>query len=163
MHVASSAKIMNYYYEWPKTRQEYNIFFKEVFRLPDFWKDLGKKLTFGLVAAGGDTAVKLAAWQYVFGGTWSPQEFADSNSFKPVLCGFLAFIPTAWLTVPFENARRAYYADKTWPLEMRRNYTSPTNALLRNRLVPLAKGEPSLWSCRLDKQWWRQHRMRCSS
>ena len=30
----------------------------------------GKSLLF--VAAGGDTAVKLAAWQYVYGGTWSP-------------------------------------------------------------------------------------------
>ena len=36
---------------------EYNIFFKEVFRLPDFWSELGKKLTFGLVAAGGDSIV----------------------------------------------------------------------------------------------------------
>jgi hypothetical protein len=63
---------MNHFYEWPKTRQEYNIFFKEVFRLPDFWKDFAKKTTYNLVAAGGDTAVKLAAWQYVFGGTWSP-------------------------------------------------------------------------------------------
>jgi len=33
---------------------------------------MGKKVSFGLVAAGGDTAVKLAAWQYIFGGTWSP-------------------------------------------------------------------------------------------
>jgi hypothetical protein len=41
---------------------EYNIFFKEVFRLPDFWSELAKKITFGLVAAGGDTAVKLALW-----------------------------------------------------------------------------------------------------
>ena len=41
---------------------EYNIFFKEVFRLPDFWSELGKKVTFGLVAAGGDTAIKLAMW-----------------------------------------------------------------------------------------------------
>lgn len=92
---------------------------------------------FGLVSAGGDTAVKLAAWQYVFGGTWSPDAFADSNSFKPLLCGMAAFAPTCWLTVPFENARRAYYADKQWPLELRRNYTSPTQALLR---IPVEEG-----------------------
>ena len=53
---------MNQFYEWPKTRMEYNIFFKEVFRLPDFWKDFAKKTCFSLVAAGGDTAVKLSAW-----------------------------------------------------------------------------------------------------
>jgi solute carrier family 25 oxoglutarate transporter 11 len=43
----------------------------------------------------------------------------------------MATVPTMYLTVPFENARRAYYADKTWPLELRKGYTSPINALLR--------------------------------
>jgi hypothetical protein len=53
------------------------------------------------------------------------------------LCAIVAFLPTAPLTIPFENARRAYYADKTWPIELRRNYTSPTNALLR---IPIEEG-----------------------
>jgi len=94
-------------------------------------------MTFGVVAAGGDTAVKLAAWQYIYGGTWSPHEYADYNSYKHLICAIMAFTPTAGLTVPFENARRAYYADKTWPTELRRNYTSPTNALLR---IPVEEG-----------------------
>ncbi len=34
---------MNAFYEWPRTRSEYNIFFKEVFRLPEFWPELFKK------------------------------------------------------------------------------------------------------------------------
>jgi solute carrier family 25 oxoglutarate transporter 11 len=49
----------------------------------------------------------------------------------------VAIAPTAHLTIPFENARRAYYADKTWPKELRRNYSSPTNALLR---IPVEEG-----------------------
>ncbi len=71
-HFHSHMQILNQFYEWPRTRGEYNIFFKEVFRLPNFWGELGKKLVYGCVAAGGDTAVKLAAWQYVYGATWSP-------------------------------------------------------------------------------------------
>lgn len=141
-HIYGTAQIMNYFYEWPKTRSETNIFWKEVYRVPNFWKDMAKKTMFAHVAAGGDTAVKLAAWQYVFGGTWSPQEFADSNSYKPLICGVLAFGPTCWLTVPFENARRAYYADKTWPLELRRNYTSATQALCR---IPFEEGPAYLF------------------
>ena len=39
--------------------------------------------------------------------------------------------------IPFENARRAYYADKTWPMELRRNYRSPINALMR---IPFEEG-----------------------
>ena len=108
-----------------------------MFRVPNFWKDLGKKLSFGLVAAGGDTACKLAAWQSVYGGTWSPQEASDSNSFKYFICATIAFAPTCFLTVPFDNASRAYYADKTWPLEFRRNYRSPIQALLR---IPFEEG-----------------------
>lgn len=87
---------------------------------------MAKKVTFDLVAAGGSTAVQLSAWQYIHGGTWSPQEFPDSNSYKPYVCGLVAFTPTCWLPIPFENARRAYYADKTWPIELRRGYTSAT-------------------------------------
>lgn len=48
-HFWNHVKILNSFYEWPKTRSEYNIFFKEVFRLPDFWPELGKKLLFGCV------------------------------------------------------------------------------------------------------------------
>lgn len=42
-HFTSHVKLMNQFYEWPKTRSEYNIFFKEVFRLPEFWPELAKK------------------------------------------------------------------------------------------------------------------------
>ena len=45
------------FYEWPKTRQEANIYMKEVFRVPNFWKDMAKKLTWGFVQAGGSTAI----------------------------------------------------------------------------------------------------------
>jgi len=133
---------MNQYYEWPKTRQEANIFFKECFKVPNFWKDLAKKFVYAHVSAAGDTAIKLSVWQSIYGGTWSPQEFVDYNSLKGAICGVLAFGPTAPLTVPFENARRAYYADKTWPHELRRNYTSPTNALLR---IPFEEGPTYLF------------------
>jgi hypothetical protein len=136
-HIQANVTLLNQFYEWPKSRTEYNIFFKEVFRMPNFWSELSKKMVFGCIAGAGDTGVKLATWQYVYGGTWSPQEFADYNSFKYLLCAILAITPTASLTVPFENARRAYFADKTWPIELRRNYTSPTNALFR---IPFEEG-----------------------
>lgn len=141
-HFVANAQVMNMFYEFPKTRQETNIFFKEVFRVPDFWKDLGKKITFGLFMAAGDTAMKLSMWQYVYGGTTSPMEFADYNSYKPLFCGLAAFGPTAFLTVPFDNARRAYYADKTWPVELRRNYKSPIQAFFR---IPFEEGPTYLF------------------
>jgi len=53
-----------------------------------------------------------------------------------------AFIPTCWTGIPFENARRAYYADKSWPVELRRGYTSPLNALFR---IPFEEGPSYLF------------------
>lgn len=99
-------------------------------------------MSFGLVAGAGDVGVKLAAWQWIYGGTHSPQDMADYNTFKHLLCAIEAFVPTCFLTVPFENARRAYFADKTWPVELRRGYKSPFNALLR---IPIEEGPAYLF------------------
>lgn len=86
--------------------------------------------------------MKLAAWQWIYGGTWSPQDFADSNSFKHLTCAIMAFAPTCWTGIPFENARRAYYADRTWPVELRRGYSSPLSALIR---IPFEEGPAYLF------------------
>lgn len=95
-----------------------------------------------MVAGAGDIGVKLAAWQWIYGGTSSPQDFADYNSYKHFLCAVEAFGPTCFLSIPFENARRAYYADRSWPQELRRGYTSPINALVR---VPFEEGPTYLF------------------
>ena len=59
-HFAANVEVMKQFYEWPRTKSEFNIFFKEVFRLPDFWSELSTKLVFGAVAAGCSSAVQLA-------------------------------------------------------------------------------------------------------
>lgn len=56
-HFSANAQVLNQFYEWPRTRVEANIFFKEVFRVPDFWSEFAKKMVFGVVAAGGSSAV----------------------------------------------------------------------------------------------------------
>jgi hypothetical protein len=57
-------------------------------------------------------------------------------------CALVAFIPTCWTGIPFENARRAYYADRTWPVELRKGYSSPLNALVR---IPFEEGPSFLF------------------
>jgi len=94
-------------------------------------------MTFNFVGHGLDIGVKLAVWQYFYGATASYPEYSDWNAFKYMLCGILAGLPTSITGVPVETAKRAYYADKTWPLEYRRNYKSPLNALIR---IPFEEG-----------------------
>lgn len=95
-----------------------------------------------MVSGAGDVGVKLAAWQWIYGGTSSPQEYADYNSFKHLFCAIEAILPVCWTGIPFENARRAYFADKTWPAELRKGYTSPLNALVR---IPFEEGAAFLF------------------
>jgi hypothetical protein len=90
-----------------------------------FWPELFKKLSFGIVAGFGDTGLKLAAWQHIYAGIWHPADLPDYNSLKHGAVGFTAALTTCWTGLPFINARRAYYADKTWPVELRRGYKSP--------------------------------------
>ena len=141
-HIINGVKVLNGYYEWPKTRMEANIFFREVFRMPNFYKDMLKKMSFGFVHFAGDVGIKMAMWKLIYGGTTSPVEYADWNCFKLLMCAQMAFIPTCWTAVPFEMASRAYYADKTWPIELRRGYTSPLNALVR---IPVEEGPSYLF------------------
>lgn len=84
-HYAIHAKLLNGYYEWPKTRVEANIFFREVFRLPGFYKEMFKKMAFGSVHYAGDIGIKMTMWRYIYGGTTSPIEYADWNCFKILL------------------------------------------------------------------------------
>lgn len=94
------------------------------------------------MSGAGDVGVKLAYWQWIYGGTTSPEEFADLNSFKHLICAIHSQLPVCFTGIPFENARRAYYADKSWPIELRRGYTSPINALIR---IPFEEGPSYLF------------------
>ncbi len=61
-HFVQHCRLLNSFYEWPKNRAEANIFFREVFRMEGYWKELGKKMAFGFVQHGADTGMKLASW-----------------------------------------------------------------------------------------------------
>ena len=56
-HFCWNAHFLNQFYEWPKNTTEANIFFREVFRMPNFWSEFRKRMTFGFVHAGMDVGV----------------------------------------------------------------------------------------------------------
>lgn len=59
-----------------------------------------------------------------------------------MICAVAATLPTCWTAVPLDFAWRAYYADKTWPIEFRRNYRSPLSALV---WIPFEEGPSYLF------------------
>lgn len=100
------------------------------------------RASFGVAQSFGDLGLKLAVWQYTYGASISPEDYADYNSFEHFIYAQIRALPTCWTGLPFENARRAYYADKTWPLELQKGYNSPLNALLR---IPFEEGPAFLF------------------
>lgn len=95
------------------------------------------RVIFGSIQASCDYGMRFAALHKFWGGTWSPICFADFNNSKNIFFCYLASLSVAWVGIPFEVARKAYYADQTWPAELRKGYTSPLHALLK---IPFTEG-----------------------
>ncbi len=92
---------------------------------------------FGSIQWSMDFGMRLAALKKFWGGTWSPVCLHDFNFFKYMFFCFIGALPVCWTGIPFETARKAYYADLTWPEEYRKGYRSPLHALLK---IPFNEG-----------------------
>mgnify|MGYP002147445175 CR=1 FL=1 len=94
-------------------------------------------MLFGSLQATMDYGLRFASFQYWFGGTWSPNMYADFNSLKYLLFAHWSAFFICWTSIPFEVARKAYFADQTWPTELRKGYRSPFHALMK---IPFTEG-----------------------
>lgn len=74
---------------------------------------------------------------YFWGGSWSPNCFCDMNLLKYGLLCFTAGFASGMFSIPFQVARKAYFADLTWPAELRKGYRSPLHALFK---IPFKEG-----------------------
>lgn len=75
--------------------------------------------------------------KWIWGSTWSPSQYADYSSVKYGLMSTISGFFSGWAGIPFEVARKAYYADQSWPAELRKGYRSPLHALFK---IPLTEG-----------------------
>jgi solute carrier family 25 oxoglutarate transporter 11 len=94
-------------------------------------------MIFGSLQATMDYGMRFASFQYWWGGTYSPREFADFNTIKYLLFAHWSAFIICWTGIPFEVARKAYFADQTWPTELRKGYRSPLHALMK---IPFVEG-----------------------
>jgi solute carrier family 25 oxoglutarate transporter 11 len=84
-----------------------------------------------------DYGMRLASLHKFWGGTWSPVCFNDFNTLKYLLFSYISAFPVCWTGIPLEVARKAYFADQSWPADLRKGYRSPLHALLK---IPLTEG-----------------------
>ena len=75
--------------------------------------------------------------RYFWGGTWSPNCFMDMNTIKYLSFSLISGFASGWCGIPLEVARKAYFADQTWPAELRKGYRSPLHALVK---IPFQEG-----------------------
>lgn len=130
-------KTLNLVYEWPKNSTQWSIFIRESTKIPSFWSLLFKKTTFGCVHATFDIGIRIAGLHYFWGGTWSPICQMDPNSIKYLFACAVGAYAVCWTGIPFEVARKAYFADQSWPAELRKGYRSPLHALVK---IPFTEG-----------------------
>lgn len=130
-HIFDSVKALNYVYEYPRNSYQASIYARETFRIPYFWSLLGKKAVFGTLQHTLDVGFRLSCYKWVFGGTWSPNKYADMNTLKYLGTSYIAAFASCWSGIPFDVARKAYFADLTWPKELRKGYSSPLHALCK--------------------------------
>ena len=136
-HIWATFKSLNMVYELPKNTQQYSIFTREIFKTPYFFSELRKKVVFGIVQHSLDIGLKISCLHYVFGSTVSPKTFADFNSLKYIFMCLVASFMSGWTNYPLAVARKAYYADQSWPEELRKGYRSPLHALVK---IPFSEG-----------------------
>lgn len=136
-HFVSSWKTLNTVYELPRNSTQMSIYIKETFKTPFFWSELRKKVVYGAVQHSLDAGFKISCLYYIFGSTWSPKTFVDYNSLKYISFAFISAAASGWTTYPLDVARDAYYADRSWPAELRKGYRSPLHALLK---IPFTEG-----------------------
>ncbi|CAD8135376.1 unnamed protein product [Paramecium octaurelia] len=124
-------------YEQPNTVNELYKFSKATINLENFKRSMGTRMQFAFASGGIDWALRLAAFRAVNHGwqrTWGTFEYGFLRKVPGTM--FISLL-TAPIGIPFEVARMAYYADKTFPKELQKGYTSFFNALWR---IPFEEG-----------------------
>ena len=111
--------------------------FKETHKLPNFKKNAGNRLQIATAVAVLDIAPKLAAFRSLNSGWMSNYGGFDYNLFRKMPTTFFAAVIASPLAVALSMTKEAFYADKTFPEHLRKNYTSFWNCLRR---IPFEEG-----------------------
>ncbi|EGR29516.1 oxoglutarate malate translocator protein, putative [Ichthyophthirius multifiliis] len=124
-------------YEKPKNISEAGVFLKEVFKLKNYQKSVVNRSMYALCSGTFDWGARLAAFRWVNNGWQRPFAGFEYNFIRKIPGSIFAALLTAPIGIPFEMARYAYYADKTFPKELQRGYSNYLSALFR---IPLEEG-----------------------
>jgi len=132
-----NAKLLLKHYERPSGFNQTKTFIKEVLKMDNFRHGIKNRLQYAFVIGSVDIANRLAVYRTCNSGWYRPFGSFEVNYYRRLPGVLFAALATSWISVPFDLAKMAYYADKTFPQELQRGYTSYLNALRR---IPFEEG-----------------------
>jgi solute carrier family 25 oxoglutarate transporter 11 len=132
-----NAKLLLKHYERPKGFNQTKTFINEIFKMDNFRKGLKNRLQYAFVIGSTDIAARYSVYRYCNSGWYRPFGSVEVNFYRRIPPALFAALATCWISVPFDIARMAYYADRTFPQELQKGYTSYLNALRR---IPFEEG-----------------------
>lgn len=132
-----NGRLLLKHYERPANLNQTWVFLKEAWKMSTLRNGLRNRLQYATAMGVFDVANRIAVWRYFNAGYHQTQGQVETNVVRKILPSMAAAGLTSWLGVPFEMARMAFYADKTFPKELQRGYTSYFNALRR---IPFEEG-----------------------
>jgi len=124
-------------YDRPKSLNQYRIFFRETLKMDNFKYGIKNRLQYAALIGSTDIAARFATYRYCNAGWYRPFGTVEVNFYRRIPPAIFVALATSWISVPFELARHAYYADKTYPEELQKGYKSYLNALRR---IPFEEG-----------------------
>lgn len=131
------SKLLAKYYEPPIDLRQKATWFRAVSGLQSYQRGRADARQLALFGAFFDMGLKLACfrqfnsgWQSNFGGF-------DYSVYRKFPTYFLCFLVSSPFAVAGDMARRAYLADRSFPAELQKGYSSYFNALRR---IPLEEG-----------------------
>lgn len=89
-----------------------------------------------------DIGARLFMFRHWVGGYWQPNGTINVDVWRRVIPAVLSSLVSCWVVAPFEIAQKAFQADLKYPPELRKNYRSSVNALLR---LPFEEGPAFLF------------------
>ena len=124
-------------YEPPSNFKQASIIAKEAYKLDFFKQNMRVRVPYAVCMGLTDIASRVSAYRWVSSGWQRPAMGLELNFFRRIPGSLFIAALTAPVSVPFEYARIAYYADKTYPEHLQKGYKSYFNALRR---IPFEEG-----------------------
>jgi solute carrier family 25 oxoglutarate transporter 11 len=130
-------KLLRTKYEPPANLKQFSIYCSQIMKMNNFKKGIYNRLQHATLISFFDYGLRWGVYRWCTEGIYRPYAQVDHQFWRRIIPTLFASAVTSVLSVPFEVARACYYGDRTYPKELRKNYTSPLNALLR---IPREEG-----------------------